>query len=72
VLDELLTQARNTGDARALDLTTSVLLANAQATSSPAFAAVIEIALHKELQTNWDRLKTQLKGNLFYVSHQVN
>jgi hypothetical protein len=73
VLDELLTQARNTGHARALDLTTSVLLANAQATSSPAFAAVNEIALHKELQTNWDRLKMQLKGNLVYVYRdQVN
>jgi hypothetical protein len=74
VLDELLTQARNTGHARALDLTTSVLLANAQATSSPAFAAVNEIALHKELQTNWDRLKMQLKTtNLVYVYRdQVN
>jgi hypothetical protein len=74
VLHELLTQARDTGHARALDLTTSVLLANAQATSSPAFAAVNEIALHKELQTNWDRLKMQLKTtNLVYVYRdQVN
>jgi hypothetical protein len=52
VLDELLTQARNTGHAKTRSLTTSVLLANAQATSSPAFAAVNDIALHKELQTN--------------------
>jgi len=74
VLDELLTQARNTGHARARDLTTSALLANAQATSSPAFAAVNEIALRKELQTNWERLKMKLKSTtIVYVYHgQVN
>jgi hypothetical protein len=70
VLDELLTEARIAGHARARDLTTSVLLANAQATSSPAFAAVNEIALQKELQTSWERLKIQLNStNMIYIFH---
>ncbi|XP_024524394.1 BTB/POZ domain-containing protein At1g63850-like [Selaginella moellendorffii] len=75
VLGELLSLVSNGAPPKARDITERVLLANVQAPASSAFAAVNEVALFKEVQTNLEALKIQLNKfvNFFsWNSHQVN
>jgi hypothetical protein len=75
VLGELLTLVTNGAPSKARDITERVLLANVQESSSPAFAAVNEVALFKQLQSNLEQLKIQLRkfsNSISWNSHQVN
>ncbi len=75
VLGELLTLVTNGAPSKARDITERVLLANVQESSSPAFAAVNEVALFKQLQSNLEQLKIQLRkfsNSMSWNSHQVN
>eukprot|EP00249_Psilotum_nudum_P018005 c26595_g1_i4 orf=520-1851(+) len=74
LLGELLSLVTNGAPSKARDITERVLLANVQPSASPAFAAVNEVALFKELQNNLDALKSQLRkfASFFsWSSHQL-
>lgn len=74
VLGELLSLVSNGAPQKARDITDRVLQANVQASASPTFASVNEMALLKELHNNLDLLKSQLRKFASFFSwslHQV-
>lgn len=74
VLGQLLARVTSGAPSKARDITERVLLANVQPSTPPAFAAVNEVALFKELHGNLEKVRVQLRkfANFFsWSSHQV-
>eukprot|EP01018_Ginkgo_biloba_P012124 Gb_02110 [translate_table: standard] len=75
ILSELLSLVSNGAPPKAREITKRVLQANDQLNTSPLFADVNKSALFKELQSNLELLKSQLRkfANFFsWNSHQIN